>query len=294
MTLRRMFALALVAVGFTAMPVAADDFATRAAALEKRHGGKLGIAAIDLADGRQLGHRADERFAMCSTFKLLLAAAVAARVDAGAESWDRQIPYGQDDLLSYAPVTGKPENVKAAAMSVAALCAASMQHSDNTAANLLLESIGGPPALNRFLRKNGDDISRLDRIEPDLNSNLPGDPRDTTTPRAMVDTMAAILIGDALSQASRERLTGWMTSNRTGDKRLRAAMEANWKTGDKTGTGENGAVNDVAIIWPGERPPFLIAVFYTGSSATPEEREKVIADAGRLVRNEFAPERAAR
>ncbi len=252
-------------------------------ALEERHGGRLGVAVLDAADERALGHRADERFAMCSTFKLLLAAAVAARVDAGDERWDRLVRYGRGDLLDYSPVTGKEENLENG-MTVADLCAATLQWSDNPAANLLLDTLGGPPGLTRFLRETGDPTSRLDRIEPDLNTNLPDDERDTTTPAAMVRTMRVLLTGDVLSADSRQRLKAWLVGNRTGDNRLRAAMDPAWTTGDKTGTGKNGAVNDVAVVWPGTPDPFFVAVYHTGSEVTPEERERIHREVGAVVR----------
>ncbi len=260
--------------------------------LEKSHGGRLGVVALDLGSHRRLSHRSDERFAMCSTFKLLLAAAIAARVDAGELTWEKQIPYSSVDLLSYAPITGKPENVKAGSLSASELCTAAVQLSDNTAANLLLKSIGGPDSFTRYLRSLGDSITRLDRNEPDLNTNLENDIRDTTTPAAMVVTMEKLLLGDALTAASREKLTNWLIGNKTGDKRIRAGFGKGWKIGDKTGTGENGAANDVAIVWPADQasePAILIAVFYTGSSATPEQRDEVIAKAATIVRDSLNP-----
>lgn len=287
-------ALVLGFVAGIAAAVGKDDdaiaraFAKGVAELEARHGGRLGVAALDLGDGRSLSHRGGERFAMCSTFKFLLAAAVAARVDAGDERWDRRIPYGEKDLIPWAPVTGREENLGEGSMSVAGLCEAAMIWSDNPAANLLLETIGGPDGLTRHLRAIGDEITRLDRTEPDLNTNLPGDKRDTSTPGAMVRTMEKLLFGKRLSAASEEKLIGWLVANRTGDKRIRAAMDPAWRTGDKTGTGGNGAANDIAVVWPPGRKPFLVAVFYDAPEPTAEERDAVIAAAGGLVREAFA------
>jgi beta-lactamase class A len=276
--------LAFCLISAAPRAAAVEGFAAKIQTLEARHGGKLGVAAIDLADRRMVSHRGGERFALCSTFKLLLAAAVAARVDRGEETWEKPVAYATADLLDWSPVTGQAEHVSAGEMTVAELCAAAMQWSDNTAANLLLKEIGGPAEVTRFLRATGDSVSRLDRTEPDLNTNLPDDPRDTTTPAAMLATMEKILAGDALSPASRERVTGWMLGNRTGDKRIRAAMDPVWKTGDKTGTGENGAANDVAFVQLPGRKPLLIAVYYTGAAATPAQRDQVIADAAKAVR----------
>jgi beta-lactamase class A len=275
--------LGLVAVAV--LPVRAEvgaDFA----ALEGKHGGRLGVAAIDTGSGRKIGHRADERFALCSTFKLLLGAAVLARVDAGELSLDRRVPYGRGDLLSYAPVTSK--HVGEGGMTVGDLCAAAIQTSDNTAANLLLPLVGGPAGLTKFLRAQGDTVTRLDRIEPELNTNLPGDPRDTTTPAAMAATMERLLAGKALSAGSRAQLNRWLEGTTTGDARLRAGFPRAWRVGDKTGTGARGAANDVAIVWPGEgAKPWLVAVFYSAPDAQPKEREAVIAEAARLVAAAF-------
>jgi beta-lactamase class A len=263
------------------------DVATDLAALEAKHGGRIGVAALETGSGKQLGHREDERFAMCSTFKLLLAAAVLARVDAGKESLGRRMPYSEADLLSYAPITRK--HVAEGAMTIGDLCAAAIQYSDNTAANLLFSIVGGPEGLTRWLRALGDETTRLDRIEPGLNTNLPNDPRDTTTPAAMVSTMRKLLAGNALAADSRAQLARWLIGNTTGGARLRAGFDPAWMVGDKTGTGERGAANDVAVVWTKNGfAPWLVAVFYSAPDATPAERDAVIAEAGRLVAQAFA------
>jgi len=273
------------------LPAREKAFADGMAKLESRHGGRLGVAALDLGERTSFSHRGGERFAMCSTFKFLLAAAVAARVDAGDEQWDRKIPYGKKDLIPWTPVTGKEENLKAGSMTVAELCEASMTWSDNTAANLLLTTVGGPEGLTRYLRAIGDDITRLDRNEPDLNTNVRGDERDTSTPGAMVATVGKLLFDKPLTEASKEKLIGWLVANHTGDKRIRAAMDPAWRVGDKTGTGENGAANDIAVVWPTGRKPLLVVVFYDATEATPEQRDTVIADAAKLVRTALEPEK---
>lgn len=254
----------------------------RLAALERRHGGRLGVAVLDTVDGRRVNHRGEERFPMCSTFKWLAAAQVLARVDRGEERLDRRVVFGKDELVPYSPVT--EQHVGAPGMTMAELCDAAVTLSDNTAGNLLLASFGGSAALTAFARSLGDTRTRLDRIEPDLNEAKPGDPRDTTTPAMMLHDLQALLLGDALSAASRARLTDWLVANRTGDERLRAGVPAGWRVGDKTGTSNNGATNDVAILWPPGRGPLLVAAYYAeASAATSAQRNAVLAEVGRIV-----------
>jgi beta-lactamase class A len=259
--------------------------AARLAALETRTGGRLGVAVLDTGSGRRLDHRGRERFPLCSTFKVLLAGAVLARVDAGRESLDRRLSYGQADLLEYAPVT--TAHVGQGNLAIADLCAAAVEVSDNTAANLLLQTLGGPGAITIFARALGDPVTRLDRTEPTLNTALPNDPRDTTTPTAMVNTLRALLLGPVLTPASRQRLEGWMAACTTGQNRIRAGLPTDWVIGDKTGSGELGTVNDVAILRPPHRAPIFVAVYYTGSTAPMEARNAVLAEVGRIVAAEF-------
>jgi len=261
-------------------------FAARLAALEARHGGRLGVAALDTGTHKRLTHRATERFALCSTFKVALVAAVLARVDGGQETLERPVAYGPSDLLEYAPVTRL--HVGEGSMSIAALCAATLEQSDNTAANLLLNTLGGPGRVTEYLRTQGDTVTRLDRNEPSLNSNLPGDPRDTTTPEAMLETLQRILAGPALSPASRQRLEGHLIACTTGAKRLRAGLPPTWRVGDKTGSGSRGATNDIAILWPPGRPPIFVVAYYTDATAPAQEREAVLAEVGQLVATTFS------
>ena len=253
----------------------------RLAALERRHGGRLGVAMLDTGSGIRIAHRGDERFLMCSTFKLLAVAAVLARVDRGAERLDRPVIFGKEVVLAWAPVTR--DHVGVPGMSVAELCRAAITQSDNTAANLLLASLGGPSAVTKFVRVLGDAVTRLDRIEPDLNVGSPGDLRDTTTPHAMLDTMRKVLLGDALSEASRALLSGWLHACTTGTDKLRAGFPTDWTSGDKTGSGSQRETNDVAIAWPPERKPLLVTAYYSGSTADAAARSAVLADVGRLV-----------
>ncbi|MBX3196582.1 MAG: class A beta-lactamase [Labilithrix sp.] len=251
------------------------------AEIEETVGGRVGVFALDTGTGRQLAHRPDERFAMCSTFKWVLAAAVLARVDRGELSLDDRVAYGSDDLLDHAPVTRA--RVTDGTMTVEALAQAAVTVSDNTAANLLLAKTGGPTGLTAFVRQHADTVTRLDRDEPTLNDNTPQDPRDTTSPRAMALLMRELLCGDALSAASRERLLGWMRTSDTGRDRLRAGLPAGWSAGDKTGTGQRGSVNDVAIAWPPGRAPVLVAAYLSDSDAALPSLAGAHAEIGRLV-----------
>lgn len=252
------------------------------ARIEADLGGRLGVAAQRLEDGRLLGHRAHERFKMCSTFKLLLVAAVLARVDEGAERLARAVRYGRADLLSYAPTT--TAHVAEGSLTVAQLCEAAVTLSDNTAANLLLASLGGPAAVTAFARRLGDPVTRLDRNEPALNTTGLGDPRDTTSPAAMMKTLGRLAFGTALSVPSRARLVAWMEATHTGDHRLRAGIPAPVRMGDKTGTnGEDGTGNDIAIVWPARGTPILISAYATGSSAPGTRVDAALAAVGRVV-----------
>jgi beta-lactamase class A len=272
---------ALFAGSLLALPALADDAGSALADLERRVGGRLGVAALDTASGRRVGWRSDERFPMSSTFKFLAAALVLSRVDRGDDTLDRRIVFSVKDLVTYSPVT--QDHVGPDGMSVAEICDAAVTLSDNTAGNLLLASFGGPPALTTYARALGDGATRLDRIETDLNEAAPGDPRDTTTPAAMLGDMQRLLIGDALSSASRDRLMGWLLACKTGGKRLRAGLPSDWRVGDKTGGGNNGTANDIAIAWPPGRGPVLISAYFTGSTISDDARSAAIAEAARIA-----------
>ena len=278
---RRTF-LTATALSFAGTVVARAATDSPFAEIEAGVGGRVGVMALDTGGGLEMSHRADERFAMCSTFKWVLAAFVLSQVEQDEMSLDERLSYGPDDLLGYAPVAKK--HVDRGWLTVNALCSAIVTLSDNTAANLLLNRLGGPSELTAFLRQCGDNITRLDRNEPDLNTNLPGDERDTTTPRAMAETMNRILLGDdILSPASRDKLTGWLKATSTGLERLRAGLPRGWTAGDKTGSGANGAANDVAIAWPPNRDPILIAAYLSESEATPDGLNTAHADIARAV-----------
>ncbi|SFK38530.1 class A beta-lactamase [Rhodanobacter glycinis] len=271
-------AAALVVRPRFAMAGETEAIAGELATLERQHGGRLGVAMLDIGSGRHAGHRAGERFLLCSTGKLLVVGAVLARVDRGEEQLSRRIVFGPDVILEWAPVTRK--HVGAPGMTVAELCHAALTISDNTAMNLLLKSVGGPAAATRFVRSLDDDITRLDRHEPELN--VPDRNLDTTTPDAMLASLRKLLLGNVLSASSRAQLIDWLRHNTTGETQLRAGMPASWQAGDKTGSGHT-QTNDVAIAWPPGRQPLLVTAYYEGPADQGDMRKAVLAHVGKLA-----------
>jgi beta-lactamase class A len=246
--------------------------------IESACGGRLGVAVF--RKGELHGNRVDERFPMCSTFKWLAAACVLRRVDAGSEDLQRRVHVGSEVLLPYSPVTEKHAG---GSMTVAELCHAAVAVSDNAAGNLLLASFGGPKALTGYARSLGDTVTRLDRWEPDLNQSVPGDPRDTTSPRAMAQLLRRNLLGDALSETGRRQLTAWMEATVTDGRRLRSGLPSGWRVASKTGTGEHGSTNSVGVFWTPAGEPIVVAVYIAESAAPLERRESAIAAVARRV-----------
>jgi beta-lactamase class A len=285
---RHVLGLALAAA--LARPAAA---ASRGAAglkaIHKRVGGRLGVHILDSQSGRRIAYDDDSRYSMASTFKMTLAAALLWQVDRGAFPLSHELLIDRSDLLGNSPVLEPQIAAGATSMPVGELCRAAVTFSDNAATNVLLKGIGGPAALTAFLRSIGDEVTRLDRNEPELNANSPGDERDTTSPRAMVDTMLRIFTQDVLSLASRALLIDWMTASRTGATRVRAGLPKSWQSGDKTGTGQNGAFNDLVITWPPDRRPILIAVYMSESARSATELAAAQAEIGALVGREKWP-----
>ncbi|WP_435575388.1 class A beta-lactamase [Burkholderia cenocepacia] len=236
------------------------------------------------ASGRVIEHRAGERFPFCSTFKAMLSAAVLAQSVERPGLLQQRVTYTKADLVNYSPVSEKHVG---AGMTVAALCEATIQYSDNSAANLLMKLIGGPSAVTAYARSIGDDAFRLDRWETELNTALPGDPRDTTTPAAMAASIRVLTLGDALPAAQRAQLVAWLRGNKVGDKRIRAGVPAGWAVGDKTGTGDYGTTNDAGVIWPTSRAPIVLAVYYTQTRADARAKDDVIASVARIVAQTF-------
>jgi beta-lactamase class A len=248
---------------------------------ERDSGGYIGLYAKNLRTGSEVTWRAHERFVMCSSFKASLAACVLTQVDRGKARLDESIAFGPADLMEWAPVA--TQNVKKGAMSVADMCAAAVEFSDNTCANALLARFGGPSALTAFWRSIGDTVSRLDHNEPQLNRTPLGDPHDTTTPAAMAGNLRTLILGKALSPASRERLTGWMLGCKTGDNRLRAGLPKNWRVGDKTGNNAKDAFGDIAVTWSTRAEPIVVCAYTRGGAPTPGQVDKVFAEIGRFV-----------
>lgn len=274
-------------------PASADGKLMRdLAALEQRSGGHLGVAVMDGKTGAMVGHRQNNRFTMCSTFKLSLAAMILARIDAGAIAPDARLLITRADPVGHSPVVRAHLDAGESSMSVIDLAQAAQTQSDNGAANILLRKIGGPAALTAFWRGLGDRVSRLDRYEPGLNTSHGRDLRDTTTPLAMAQTLRAIVAGPLLTPASRARLIDWTVATQTGLGRLRAGLPAGWRAGDKTGTmnGDkalNDKYNDVALCWPTSSRPFFIAAYFESAvkghdGARPED-DAVLAEVGRIA-----------
>ncbi|MGW3208912.1 class A beta-lactamase [Streptomyces sp. NPDC001135] len=255
------------------------------AELEQRHGARLGVYARNIRTGRTVAHRAGERFAMCSTFKAFAAAAVL-RDHGGCAPLDKVIHYPPHDIISHSERTGEHVDT---GMTVAELCAAAIQYSDNAAGNLLLREIGGPAGLTRFFRSLDDGVSRLDRWETDLGSAIPGDLRDTTTPRALGRSFERLTLGRALARADRERLVGWLKGNTTSAARFRTGLPRDWVLADKTGTGDYGSANDIGVAWTTRRTPLLLTVLSTKSAQDAPADDALVAEAARIVAGVLAP-----
>lgn len=256
------------------------DAEARLAALERSAGGRLGVFARHTGDGRQVRHRAEERFPVCSTFKVILAGAVLQRSGSTPGLLDQHIRYTRQDLVAYSPIT---EKHVADGMTVAQLCAAAIQYSDNGAANLLMHRLGGPAAVTAFARSIGDQTFRLDRWETELNTAIPGDPRDTSTPAAMAASLQALALDSALPAVQRTQLQAWLRGNTTGAARIQAAMPAGWQIGDKTGSGDYGTTNDIAVLWPPAGAPVVVAIYFTQAAPDAKWSNETIASAARIA-----------
>ncbi len=249
--------------------------------LEKSVGGRLGVSAIDLASNKEIQYRANERFPMASTFKVMAVSAILKKSEKNKNFLQQKIKYKKDDLVIYSPVT---EKHVVDGMTIAELCEATITKSDNTAVNLLMKKVGGPQGVTQFARSIGDTSFRSDRWEPYLGTAIPGDSRDTSTPAAMATSLQKLALGNVLQPTQRAQLQKWLKKNTTGDKRIRAGVPQNYVVGDKTGSAEYGTTNDVAIIWPPKnQAPIVIAIYFTQNQKDAKWRDDVIAAATTIV-----------
>ncbi|MDZ5634279.1 class A beta-lactamase [Janthinobacterium sp. GMG1] len=253
---------------------------TQLAALEQAAGGRLGIAAWRQGSELRVAYRADERFPLASTFKAMLAAAVLARSVSQPGLLDQHVRYEKKELVTYSPIT---EKHLADGMNVADLCAATLQYSDNSAANFLMTLLGGPQAVTAFARSIGNTSFQLERWETELNSAIPGEVRDTASPASMAHSLQQLLLGNSLPASQRQQLDAWMRGNTTGDKRIRAGVPAGWQVADKTGSGAYGSVNDIGVAYPASGAPLVIAVYYTREQKKADTNQDIITAATRIV-----------
>jgi beta-lactamase class A len=282
------FAMGAAAVGLPGGALSAEGspLLARAQEIESRLGARVGLSVTDTATGRRWRYRAAERFPLNSTFKAFAAGAVLARVDAGQDSLDRRLVFTRDMLVTYSPVT--ETRVGELGMTLGELCAAATMQSDNTAANLILGTLGGPEGFTDFMRRIGDRETRLDRWETMLNEARPGDPRDTTTPDAAAASLGTLVLGEALSRSSRQRLEAWMAANAVAGALLRANLPAGWRIADRSGAGGFGARSIIAVVWPTGRLPLVAAIYLTETAASFDARNRAIAELGRALFAEVA------
>jgi beta-lactamase class A len=288
---RRALLIATAAVPFasacTSWPATsnrASQTGPRLAALEKESGGRLGVYAFSMANHARAAYRADERFPFCSTFKVMVVSAVLNRSTQVSGLLEQRTYYTANDVASggYAPIA---RNHIEDGMTVAKLCAAAVRDSDSVAANALIKLLGGPSFVTDFARSIGDTKFRLDRWEPELNTAIPGDPRDTTTPAAMAHSLSTLVLGDVLGGLERKQLEQWMRDSTTGKERIRAGVPVDWQSADKTGTGDYGTTNDIGIVWPPAKPPIVIVTYYTQAKQNAKPRSDVLATATRIIAN---------
>lgn len=252
---------------------------------EKRLDARIGLAVYDYHSGKRWEYNANDRFPLTSTFKALACAAVLERVDAGDEDLQRVVIVRESDLVPYAPVTAK--RLGGQGMTLYELCDAAMSMSDNTAANLVLRSLGGPQGVTEFARRIGDSLTRLDRWEIELNEASPGDLQDTTTPNAMAQNLRRLVFGDVLSTNSRQQFADWLVGNKVAGSLIRAGIPDDWRVGDRTGAGGYGSRSIIAVIWPPERKPVIVAIYMTETKASLDERNAAIAAMAKALKEEL-------
>ncbi|SFK01729.1 beta-lactamase class A [Bacillus sp. 71mf] len=248
--------------------------------LEKKFDARIGVYAIDTGTNRTVAYRPNERFAYASTFKALAAGAVLQQNS--IDKLDEVITYTKDDLVTYSPITEKHVDT---GMTLGEIAEAAICYSDNTAGNLLLKKLNGPNGFEKALRQIGDRVTMADRFEPDLNEATPGDIRDTSTPKALATNLKAFTIGNALPTDKRKILTDWMRGNTTGDQLIRAGVPKGWEVGDKSGAGSYGTRNDIAIVWPPNREPIIIAILSSRDTKDATYNNELIAQAAKITIN---------
>ncbi|MDD7909191.1 class A beta-lactamase [Pseudovibrio exalbescens] len=269
------------ATGAKMEPSADDPLVRNFAAVEAELGNRVGAFVLDTGSGDVWSYRADERFPLNSTFKSFACAGLLAKVDAGEENLLRTIKIEKADLVTYSPITETFADKEP--MSLGQLCHAMLTVSDNTAANMVLEATGGPRALTAFLRSIGDEVTRLDRYETRMNEATPGDPRDTTSPRAAATSLQKLLMGDVLEPASRAQLLDWMLANQVSSALLRDNLPERWQIADRSGAGGYGSRSVIAMIWPEKRDPIVVALYITGTDLSMEQRNDAIAKMGTAI-----------
>nr|WP_257000934.1 class A beta-lactamase [Terribacillus saccharophilus] len=242
--------------------------------LEETYDARLGVFAIDTGSGRTVAYRENERFGFASTHKALSVGVLLQQKS--MEDLNKRIMFTGDDLVNYNPITEKHVD---SGMTLKELSEASISYSDNTAANLIFEEIGGPDGFEDGLRKIGDQVTNSERIEPDLNNTQPGDTRDTSTPKAMAESLREYALGDHLSADKRQLLIDWLKGNTTGDALIRAGVPKDWEVGDKTGAGSYGTRNDIAILWPPDEEPIVLAIMSDHDEADANANDDLIAEA---------------
>ncbi len=286
--LMSMFILFSIGTSHASSVVPANHFLDeQLAQLEKNSSGRIGIYAVNTGNDQKLQYRADERFPFCSTGKVMVVSAVLQKAETDSKLLQKKIIYTQQDIKQseYAPITEKLIGI---GMSVAELSKAAMEYSDNAALNLLMNLLGGPDVINSYARSVGDYIFRIDRFEPELNSAIPGDQRDTTTPSAMGNSLLKLTVGNALQPSQRAMLLDWMKNNTTGNFKIRAGVPKNWVVGDKTGHGQYNTTDDIGIIWPPHCDPIIMVIYFTENKSDSTDRSNIIASAANLIISEFA------
>ncbi|TDB54343.1 class A beta-lactamase [Photorhabdus luminescens] len=275
------FLLMFISASINAMPIDSARLATVVKQEEQTLNARIGVAVIDTASDKMVSYRGNERFPLNSTFKALLCGVLLSEVDKGKVALTDAIQFNKTELVEYSPVSEK--FVVPASMNWQQLCSAAVSYSDNTAANLIAKKVGGPVAMNLFFSGLGDNVTHLDRYEPELNSAIPGDKRDTTTPIAVSQTLQKLTLGEVLEPSSRQQLVEWMRDDKVADALLRSVLPAGWKIADKTGAGDYGSRSIISIVWPKDSSPLIVAIYITQTEATIAQSNEAIARIGKIL-----------